>query len=219
MKVNEKVIKFSKKLYEHTYKYLLLLFSIGSVLGHLFLNYYSCFKKYEIETQIIGAVILSLFLLLTLHIFFHFAFGRDNKEATEDYESSESGTFVVNDRKSYLMILPIYALWIFALSKIVLILYGLYFNSITIEDLYGFPMMWFAILLLAFYYWKKFKHKALVTWDIKILSVVILLTAFQLLWSSVFLPFTKAVIEISDCIGSKIVKEKVVDNNSTISPY
>lgn len=201
------VTGLSKIIYENSYKYLLLIWTLFSIIFFLQTNYEICVKKYIDEFLIIRIFFMNIFLLLVFHIIFHLVVFKDNEQVMEDKENSKFVPKMMNEDKLYFLIMPIYALWIYAFSKIIKYAYNYFILQVSISVV-NF-IIWFFIFELFLWLWFKFKHKAKKTWDLSLTLFIVLVTSIHIFWASIFLPFTKVVLNIGECVSHEIMIEKI----------
>jgi hypothetical protein len=207
----------STQMYRHSYKYILFLWTIFTIMEFVRINYAACIVKYHKEFSDIEFIIVSIFMFLVFQIFMHMRKFKNNDEIMIDKENTELVSHVGGGPIKYLVI-PIYSIAIFSLSKVTVYLYNYIseeLNSFLEATLLHFSM-WVMFFFLSFTMWYKVKQKAEKKWDFAITFTVIAITSVQLFWSSFFLPLTYGIMDISECIGTSISKEYIIKNTTTL---
>ena len=143
----------------------------------------------------------------------HLLIFQNNHKAMMDLENTKQVPNIGGGVIKHIIV-PIYALWIFSFSKIILMfipnkIYD--FDFITFTEV-SYIWMWISIFIASSIFWLNHNKKAEKKWDLKLTIIVLFITSVQLFWNSFYLPLAKGVIEITECIGDEIVKEKIIDN-------
>ena|GEM_PF-5203612 len=177
IKIPDSIINLSKIIYENSYKYLLFIWTIYSIMFFLQTNYELCIEKYINSFSTIKTLFIYIFIMIIFHIMLHLSFLKDNKVAMEDKEYSKIVPTIMNEDQLYFLIMPIYALWIYALSKVIKYLYNfLTFPKTIISSSILELIVWGVIFVLFLSLWFIFKHKAKKTWDFFLTLFVIFIT-------------------------------------------
>jgi len=201
--------KISTIIYFHAYKFLLWIWGVFSIIAFIFSNYYSCISPYKNLYGMIALISIITFVSLTLIMLFHLLLYKDDSELMMDKENTESVSILDGGPIKYFVI-PIYALMIFSISKILISI--THYNPSNDYAL----MIWIALLIGFGIYWFIMKGKAHKSWDLKLSIIVGLYTIIVIFWESTFLPFTKSLLKVGECVNHKIIELKIDDTNESI---
>lgn len=216
-KFSKAAVSISTQMYRHSYKYVLLLWTIFTIMDFIRINYAACIVKYHKEFSDTEFIIISVFMFLIFQIFIHMRKFKNNDEIMIDKENTELVSHVGGGPIKYLII-PIYSIAIFSLSKVIVYLYKYISEESNsfLEATFLYFSLWFMFFILSFIMWFKVKQKAEKKWDFAITFTIIIITSVQLFWSSFFLPLTYGIMDISECIGTSISKEYIIKNTITL---
>lgn len=207
------LLNTSTKMYEHSFKYILILWTIFSIMEFIRINYTSCIRYYSEEFHISELTFIAIFGVLIVQIFIHIYIFKDNDKIMIDEKNTESAPLLGGGTIKYLVI-PIYAIVIYSISKVIIYIYtftGKESDVFSVTTYVHFSM-WFMFLIGSLIMWYKVQKKAEKKWDFAITFSVVLVTSVQLYWNSFFLPLTYGVMDISECVGIEITKEYAIKN-------
>jgi len=197
----------SKNIYIHSYKYILIFWTLFSFMLFVQINYNVCIYPYEDGFRSLALVFLSLSFIFISLTLVHFLVYKNDKLAMDDV--TDDGTI-----NSIGVIVPLYALWIFSFSKIIIYTYNFFTNKIDVNIFQIHITIWGAVFLGSGYFWFKYLNQSDKKFDLALTIIVVFITAIQIFWTSFFLPLTKSTIEIGSCISNKIVNEKVLEKEN-----
>ena len=125
----------------------------------------------------------------------------ENIIAAENIDRTDGGEYGKENRD--LIVLPLYLIWVFALSKII-IYFAKRGNQAFINDISAL-MIATAIFLFGFFYWISLKEYANSDnrWSLKYTILITLLSLFSIYWENL-LPYIKDIFEVSNCIFKSI---------------
>jgi len=194
--------KISANLYEHSYHFLLYLWTVFYLIYFLFDKYPICMKPYEILYQRIEIISLLIFIILAFMLVLHIVLYGSNDKVMLDEEHTERPARFDGGKVKYLVV-PLYALMIFSISKLLLFIvdYKLSYDP--------FIMIWLAFLFGSSIFWKRLKHKAQKTWDLKLTIIVVIMTSVIMFWDSTFEPFVKSILVIGECVNIEILESNI----------
>lgn len=107
--------------------------------------------------------------------------------------------------KMKIVILPLYILWIFAVSRLIVIIHGQH-KSFQNVDTYVFIEMGILliILLVSFTIWKKFKSNAKKQWSFITTIYAVLYILLNVCWDDIY-PYVKSYAKVINCIFIKLI--------------
>lgn len=203
--MNKIHLKIGKYFYENTI-YLTLTWTILMFLMFIKINYFSCLQKLDFVKGIENIFLFFMLIFLTSGIFF-ILFSRNirkNKREIMDKNNSQFTLELRNHDDIKINILPLFYIWIFSLSKIVISLYDYFYKSISIDLTNYFLMIWVGLFLATLFYWCKFKYKASVKYSIKYLLFVTIYTLGIIFWQEL-VPYVKNILLLKNCIVAEII--------------
>lgn len=194
------------KYFYQNHIYLTITWSILMFLMFIKINYYSCLDKLKLVTSIEHVFLFFMLLFLISGMFF-LLFSRSiqkNERAIIDKENSEFVQTIRNQDEIKINILPLFYVWVFSSSKIIVILYDFFYKNKNIDLTNYFLMIWIAFFGFSLYYWCKFKYKSSETYSVPYVIFILLYTLGVVFWQEL-IPYVKNILLLKNCITNEIL--------------
>ena len=170
-------------------------------------NYQDCLNTYDDKNTFIFifwfalGTIFIIFLPIITYFFIHKKkIGKDKDNRIEE----NNGNFDFAEINPKVFILPMYLLWVFSLSKLIVILYQSFNNGMS-EDIIIKVIILFVILIGSFWAWVSFKKTSTKSWSFWITFFAIIYVSINIGWEH-FLPFLQSYLLTLNCIFNTIIK-------------
>ena len=150
-------------------------------------------------------IALAIIFIVYIPIIGYFFINREKigKEKLSEIEDSEEGNFGFSRRDPKIFILPMYLLWVFSLSKLVVIVHQ-YFNKEISEDITVKIVVLLIILTGSFWAWISFKKISSKSWSFWITVFAISYVLVNIYWEY-FLPYLQSYIKTWHCIFKSLI--------------
>jgi len=203
----KKTLLLIGKYFYHNYFYLTITWSILMFLMFLKINYTICLEKLNFTNSINNIYLVFIILFTIIGSFFlYFSHNiRKNKKQIIDKDNSNFVGRIRNHDDIKIVILPIFYIWIFALSKIIITIYKL--NTTPNNDISFYTLMvWLGFFIATLYYWCIFKYKANEKQRYNIgYTIFIVLYTLSILYWDILVPYIKNIFLLKNCIMNTIM--------------
>ncbi len=221
-KVKSILIKFSMGLYEQTWLITLTwLFMILSLL--LLWNHKQCIKcansmEWVTNFGVFNLVIFFLSVgILLLFTFFEISnIRRSLKKMLCPSKLLQNINLRNKDEK--ITIIPLYMIWIYALSRIIIFFVAYYNEEKSITKDIDINITWFFILFLVFYMWNYLRIYADKNYIFSIgYTVFVIIVTLLTLWWETLIPYILDISTIFQCVTDKYIQEHNLTTEHNIS--
>ncbi|RLA74145.1 MAG: hypothetical protein DRG11_05855 [Epsilonproteobacteria bacterium] len=201
-------LKLGKYFYLNYY-YLTIVWSILMFLVFLKINYFCCLEKLNFIDDInTFSIILLLYFILIGGLFVYFSVNIEKEEyQIMDKDNSTTIQKVINKDNIKIIVLPLFYIWFFSLSKIIVVVYKLLGSqNYSNFDIFSL-IVWLIFLMATFCYWFKLKYKANTKqrFNIGYATLIIVYTCIIIFWDDL-VPYIKNLLLLKKCIVSKIME-------------
>jgi hypothetical protein len=150
-------------------------------------------------------IALAIIFIVYIPIIRYFFINREKigKEKLSEIEDSEERNFGFSRRDPKVFILPMYLLWVFSISKLVVIVHQ-YFNKGISEDITVKIVVLLIILTGSFWAWISFKKTSSKSWSFWITVFAISYVLVNIYWEY-FLPYLQSYIKTWHCIFKSLI--------------
>lgn len=169
-------------------------------------KYQGCINYYDEKNTFIFILWFALAIIFIVYfpIITYFFLNREKIGKEKDNRIEERhGYFGFADTNPKVFILPMYLLWIFSLSKLIVIFYQ-YFDNGMSEDIIKIVIL-SVIFMGSFWAWISFKKTSTKSWSFWITIFAISYILINVYWED-FLPFLQSYFTTLNCIFKAIVK-------------
>jgi len=201
----ERIYKFAKIIYSKTY-ILTILWSFTMFLLFMKTNYHKCLEKEVLiaTTNNLFLIVAVLFMIVAIvNIIFVMFASSNNKKLLKDEEHTKEGMVFRDTTKITILIIPLFYIWIFALSKIIVVLMKKT-NDINFNN---YLLIWVGLFLFSFIYWLKLKDEADENQRYNIsYTIIIGFSTYIIIYWENLVPYIKKIFSLGSCIITDIMK-------------
>lgn len=170
-------------------------------------KYQNCINHHDEKSTFILILWLALGIVFIVYVpiitYFFINRKKIGKEIDHNIEE-KNGYFGFAETNPKVFILPMYLLWVFSLSKLIVIFYD-YFKHGLSEDLVVKVFILLTILIGSFWAWLSFKKTSTKVWSFWITLFAISYVVINIYWEH-FLPYLQSYLSTLNCIFKTIAK-------------
>lgn len=170
-------------------------------------NYQDCINSYDGENTFYWMlwIALAIIFIVYLPIITYFFINKEKIGKEKDNRLEErNGYFGFANTNPKVFILPMYLLWIFSSSKLIVIFYQ-YFDKGMSEDFIIKIVILLVIFIGSFWAWVSFKKTSTKSWSFWITIFAISYVFINIYWEY-FLPFLESYFTTLNCVFKSIIK-------------
>ena len=170
-------------------------------------NYQDCINSYDGENTFYWMlwIALAIIFIVYLPIITYFFINKEKIGKEKDNRLEErNGYFGFANTNPKVFILPMYLLWIFSSSKLIVIFYQ-YFDKGMSEDFIIKIVILLFIFIGSFWAWVSFKKTSTKSWSFWITIFAISYVFINIYWEY-FLPFLESYFTTLNCVFKSIIK-------------
>jgi len=206
----EKFINLSTKLYlGNSTAIITICWIVASFHLTMIYNYQDCINSHDEKNAFISIPWLALTVIFIVYvpIITYFFVNRETIGREKDNRIEErNGSFGFADTNPKVFILPMYLLWVFSLSKLIVIFYEYYTNRIS-EDIIVKIAILLTIFIGSLWAWIKFKKTSTKIWSFWITLFAISYVVLNIYWEY-FLPYLQSYLSSLNCVFKTIIMER-----------
>lgn len=205
--VKEIFINLFQKLYSgNSTTIITICWVVASLHLTMVYNYQDCINVCDAKNTFIFIIWLALavvFIIYILIITYFFVNRKTIGKEKDNRIEERQGHFGFASTNPKVLILPMYLLWIFSLSKLIVIFYE-YFNHGMGEDIIIKIVILLVIFIGSFWAWISFKKTSTKVWSFWITIFVISYVFINIYWEY-FLPFLQSYLSTLNCVFKTII--------------
>lgn len=205
--VKEKFINLFAKLYlGNSTVIITICWVVASIHLTMVYNYQDCINSHDERNTLflIFWLTLTIIFIIYIPIITYFFINKEKIGKEKDNRIDEkNGYFGFADKNPKVFILPMYLLWIFSLSKLLVIFYH-YFNNGMSEDIIVKIVILSVIFIGSFWAWINFKKTSTKSWSLWVTVFAIGYILINIYWEY-FLPFLQSYLLSLNCVFQTII--------------
>lgn len=180
-----------------------ILFSINLI---IYYQFYDCVIKNDelgvIELTNIISVFIILLVATLIFLYFLFKNKDDLVDNTKSFEIiSHQNSFSFGSDKHTIVVMPLYLLWLFAVSRIIVILHYAGLSILNIDKNYIFYeiLILFILFVVGFSIWYRTKKYSNSKWSFLATIYALIYISLNVYWNNLY-PFIKSYAKVIQCI-------------------